>query len=102
MTSRPPRRRRRTPLPHEWLRHLEETPGAYAALLQEAHGSLAIAAHRVALARCQSWHQATDVPSRTELYAAAHVVAIKAGWAARIPTIDSLAMDCEAAGLLVL
>lgn len=92
---------RKTPVASEWLIYLERTPGAFGNLLEESGGSLARAAHRVAVARAMAWQQSTDVPTKTELYAAAHYVALKAG-IKRVPAADALARECEMAGLLVL
>lgn len=88
--------------PIEWLRRLEEEQArGYERLLAEA-GCLAVAAHRVAKARCQTWMVATSVPTVRELRAAAREICTRVGLPDPIPGAATLAMDCEAFGLPVL
>jgi hypothetical protein len=87
-------------IPIEWLRGLDENEGGYAALLDEA-GSLAVAAFKLAKARCQVWATPTEVPTSRELRAAARVIAERVGLP-RVPDVAFLARECEAQGLPVL
>jgi len=87
--------------PGEWLRRLREEPQLYRLLLDDA-GSLALAAHRIACARCRTGPTAVNVPTGTEIHAAAreiqsHVPAIE-----RVPRAIDLAGDCDAAGVPVI
>ncbi len=88
--------------PIEWLRRLEEdSERGYRMLLADA-GCLAVAAHRVAKARCQTWMVATSVPTVREVRAAAREIATRAGLGDSIPATSTLALDCESLGLPVM
>lgn len=87
-------------IPIEWLQALVEREDGYRTLIAES-GSLAIAAWRVAAARCRTFEVSTHVPTAAELRAAASEVARHAGLQT-IPSSRALANDCEARGLLVL
>jgi hypothetical protein len=86
-------------IPIEWLNELTERNG-YRDLVAES-GSLAIAAWKVAAARCRTFEVSTHVPTSVELRAAASEIARRVGLDA-VPSGRSLATDCEARGLLVL
>jgi hypothetical protein len=87
-------------IPIEWLNELSEREDGYRDLVAES-GSLAIAAWRVAAARCRTFEVATHVPTSAELRAAASVIARRIGLGV-VPSGRSLVTDCEARGLLVL
>ncbi len=87
--------------PVEFLRALEEQPQHYALILDEA-GSLAIAAHRIATARCRVSAISSAIPTALELGAAAFEIAARIGWDGPLPTTIALAQECEHAGLLVI
>jgi len=87
--------------PIEWLLSLSQSPNGYQALVADA-GSLAVAAYRVARARCLTLQVATPVPTRSDVRAAAREIATRIGWSAPLPASSALAFDCEAAGLPVL
>jgi hypothetical protein len=87
--------------PHEWLLKLDSEPHAYARLV-EAAGSLAEAAYRLARARCRTSDRSTDVPSRSELGAAALRIVSRTGETRGAPTGLALARECESRGLPVI
>ena len=87
--------------PIQWLLDLESARNGYDSLLTQT-GSLAVAAYLVARAKCQVRPVASSVPTRLELGAAASRIASRVGLRGMIPSPSTLALDCEAAGLLVL
>ena len=87
--------------PGEWLRRLREDSGLYGSLLDEA-GSLALAAHRVASARCRIGATAVAVPNGRELYAAAREIQDNVPAVDRVPRAADLVGDCNAEGIPVL
>jgi hypothetical protein len=87
--------------PVEWLLKLDSEPEGYRRLIQEA-GSLAEAAYRLARARCRVSARSTEVPSRSELGAAALRIVTRTGDARPAPTGLALARECESRGLLVI
>lgn len=86
-------------LPHEWLLELSARPERLSQLLRDC-GSLAVAAWRLAAARCRTHETATDIPSMRELRAAARDIARRSGIDA-VPSASLLASECESLGLLV-
>lgn len=86
--------------PIEWLIGLRERPDGYRRLLEEA-GSLPVAAWRLAQARCRASYRPTEVPSGTEVRAAAHELTAQLRLGTRVPPSTMLASECESAGLLV-
>lgn len=86
--------------PGEWLRCFAEDAGAYRALLEES-GSLAVAAHRLARARCRAQALPSHVPTLVELRAAADDVAKCSGIEAQVH-LGVLVADCVLAGLPVI
>lgn len=82
----------------EWLERLRQSRGNYRSLLAES-GSLAVAAHRLARAKCQVWEFPTDVPSPLELHAAAFEIAEQLGLTAWLPRPRLLAQTCRELGL---
>jgi len=86
--------------PTEWLRCLRENGGLYRQLL-ETTGSLALAAHRLALARCRIQPVPTTVPTQAELRVAAAEIARHVGLITR-SQVGELVADCELAGLPVI
>jgi hypothetical protein len=87
--------------PAEWLRLLQETPGAYAILVSDSDG-FARAAYRLARAHCRIQPLASNLPTVRELGAAATTLAryvIQGG--AQIDPL-TLARECEALGLRVI
>lgn len=87
--------------PGEWLRRLREDSELYGTLLDDA-GSLALAAHRVASARCRIGATAVAVPNGTELYAAAREIQDHVSGVDLVPRAVDLAGDCNAQGVPVL
>jgi hypothetical protein len=60
--------------PAEWLRRLDELDGSYGRLLLES-GNLALAAHRLARARCRVFGGRDGIPTLREVVAAARTIA---------------------------
>lgn len=87
--------------PGEWLRRLREDPQLYGRLLDDA-GSLALAAHRIACARCRTSPTAIGVPTGTEVHAAACEIQQQVPAIDRVPRAMDLAGDCDAAGIPVM
>lgn len=87
--------------PSEWLRRLHEDPQLYRLLLEDA-GSLALAAHRIACARCRTSPTAIGVPTGTEVHAAAREIQQHVPAVGRVPPAVDLADDCDAAGAPVI
>lgn len=83
--------------PVEWLRRFAEDSSTYRALLDEA-GCLAVAAYRLARARCRIQPMAASVPTLRELRHAADDLADHAGLE-RAYHLGVLVADCELAGL---
>ena len=87
--------------PHrQWLEILATTPRAYEALLAR-EGSIALAAHRLATAKCACYPIAASAPSARELLAAAREISSRIPGFDTIPTARALADECVYAGLLV-
>jgi hypothetical protein len=86
--------------PTEWLRRLSENRGLYRQLLEHA-GSVALAAYRLARARCRIQPVPSAVPTVAELKVAVHEIARFAGLASRLH-IGQIVADCEHAGLPVI
>ncbi len=87
-------------IPIEWLNELIQERNGYRRLLEQS-GSLTVAAHRLALARCMSRERSTHVPTRVEVRAAAWEIARRVP-GVRVPDSETVARDCEALGLPVL
>jgi hypothetical protein len=87
--------------PAEWLLRFEQEPRLYRALLRDS-GNLAVAAYRLARARCRIQPTPARIPSRTELWAAARAVVHHTQLAERPPSRSWLEQECEARGLLVI
>jgi hypothetical protein len=86
--------------PSEWLRRLREERHLYRRLLADA-GGLALAAHRLAQARCRVQPVPAAIPTVAELRVAADEIARHVG-AALTPVTEHLLQDCEDAGLVVI
>lgn len=86
--------------PTEWLRRLAENRALYEKLLQSA-GSLALAAYRLARARCRAQSVGMAVPTLAELRVAADEIARYTGLRVRCHP-DQLLADCEHAGVPVI
>lgn len=86
-----------TERPGEWLRRFAEDASAHRSLLSES-GGLAIAAHRLARARCRVQPMSSEVPTLAELKAAAEEIAERAGLE-RTQHLGVLVADCVLAGL---
>ncbi|HJK94187.1 MAG TPA: hypothetical protein RMH85_00245 [Polyangiaceae bacterium LLY-WYZ-15_(1-7)] len=86
--------------PIEWLLKKTQHPGGYAAILEES-GGLAVAAWRLAEARCRVREHATSVPTRIEVRAAARELASHLDLGA-VPPSEALRKDLEALGFPVL
>ncbi len=87
--------------PIEWLDELAERPEGYRSLVNEA-GDLAVAAWRLARARCQVFATSSEVPTGMEVKAAARELSERLGLSVRLPSSRVLALECEAHGLLVI
>lgn len=83
--------------PVEWLRYLDETEDGYARLISES-GSLAVAAYRLARARCRIY-DVKSAPTARELTAAASVLARRVPGCEQpsraVLTSELCASDCE-------
>ena len=90
-----------TERPTEWLRRLEHEIMSYEELVSES-GGLALAAYRVARARCRVRSVGMCVPTQRELAAAAREIADRAPVAICRTEGDLLARECEEAGLRVI
>ncbi|MBK7580707.1 MAG: hypothetical protein IPI67_10925 [Myxococcales bacterium] len=86
--------------PTEWLRHLAENRALYRQLLDGA-GGLAIAAYRLARARCRVQPVPSVIPTTAELRVAANEIARYVGMRFTLST-RQLTQDCEHAGLPVI
>ncbi len=86
--------------PIEWLFSVLSEHHGHRRLLDES-GSVAVAAFRLAWARCKTAAVPTDVPSTHELRGAAREIARRAG-IDRVPSVADMVAECEALGLLVI
>lgn len=86
--------------PTEWLLSLAQRRDGHQHLL-EGTGSLAVAAWRLAQAKCRAAELSSDVPSAIELRGAAREIARRCGLG-DVPSASTLARDCAVAGLLVI
>lgn len=86
--------------PIEWLFTVLSDREGHRRLLEES-GSVAIAAFRLAWARCKTAAVPTDVPTTHELRGAAREIARRTGIGA-LPALGDMVAECEAAGLLVI
>ena len=86
--------------PTEWLLSLAQRRDGHHTLLSDT-GSLAVAAWRLAQARCRSSEIASDIPSSIEIRGAAREIARRCELG-DIPSASVLARDCAMAGLLVI
>ena len=86
--------------PTEWLRRLAENRGLYRQLL-DGTGGLAIAAYRLARARCRVQPVPNAIPTAAELRVAADEIARYVGMRFT-PSARQLVVDCEHAGLTVI
>jgi hypothetical protein len=86
--------------PTEWLRRLAENRALYRLLLEQA-GSLAVAAYRLARARCRTQPMPMLVPTATEVRVAADEISRYVGLSQRMG-LRQLLDDCEHAGLTVI
>lgn len=90
-----------SPSAREWLLRLERTPGAWAELLEVHGGSLALAAHCLARAKCAVRGYVEPVPTSHELHVAAREIHARAKIHTTCPKRHALADECIAEGLLV-
>jgi hypothetical protein len=86
--------------PTEWLRRLAENRSLYRQLLEHA-GGLAVAAYRLARARCRIQPVPSFVPTAAELRVAAHEITRYVGMPTTLHT-SQLVADCAAVGLTVI
>lgn len=86
--------------PTEWLRRLAENRGLYRQLLDQA-GCLAVAAYRLARARCRTQPVPMQLPTSTELRVAADEIGRYVGLRSTLG-LGQLLADCEHAGLTVI
>ena len=85
--------------PSEWLRRFAEDGAAFRELW-ESSGNIAVAAYRLARARCRTQPMASNLPTLTEVRAAADEIAARVGLP-RTEHIGVLVADCELAGLTI-
>jgi len=90
-----------TERPTELLRKLEEHRITYSQLVAES-GGLAVAAYRVARARCRAGSLTSTVPTLRELAAAATEIIKHAALTGFTPDASMLAIECEQLGLVVI
>jgi len=90
------RERDETERPGEWLRRFAEDASAYRLLLAES--GLAIAAYRLARARCRVQPMSANVPTLSELKSAADELAQRVGLD-NAHHLGVLVADCALAGL---
>lgn len=88
-----------TERPTEWLRALREGRRLYGTLVEEA-GNFAVAAWRLARARCRIQPLPSAVPTTAELFVAASYLAEATGSQRPPPVV--LLDECERRGLPVL
>jgi len=86
--------------PAEWLRLLCENRDLYRELF-ERDGSIAIAAYRLARARCRVREVPSPIPTAAELRVAAIEIAYHVGCCERLDERE-LIDECEKAGLSVI
>jgi hypothetical protein len=86
--------------PIEWLFSVLADQQGHRRLLDES-GSIAIAAFRLACARCKTAAVPSEVPSALEVRGAAREIARRSG-VDRVPSLADLVAECEAAGYLVI
>lgn len=89
-----------TERPGEWLRRFAEDDAAYRALF-DASGNLAVAAYRLARARCRIRPMSAHVPTLAELKSSAEEVALHVGLEGT-HHLGVLVADCMLAGLPVI
>jgi hypothetical protein len=87
--------------PAEWLRRLQEDPSGYHRLLADS-GEFALAAYRIARARCQVRPVPTLVPTYLELQLAARELADNSPDETPVPAPTQLLTDCTNAGVTVI
>ncbi|MBX3274290.1 MAG: hypothetical protein KF729_28745 [Sandaracinaceae bacterium] len=87
-------------IPLEWLQEVIRERDGLRRLLEEA-GSLSVAAHRLATAKCMTTEHSSAVPTRGEVRAAARQIASRVPGTA-VPETALLVSDCEALGLAVI
>ena len=85
----------------EWLEGLRQSRSTYRMLLEES-GCMAVAAHRLARAKCQTWMFPSDVPNVREVHAAAFEIAEQLGTTRELPSQNALATQCRELGLALL
>jgi hypothetical protein len=90
-----------TERPTEWLRRLEHQVMSYEELVTES-GGLALAAYRVARARCRVRSLGMCVPTQRELTAAAREIEARIAVTICRSEGELLARECEEAGLRVI
>lgn len=85
--------------PADWLSQLQELPHGYATLVEQS-GSLALAAYRLASARCRTHPLPCNLPTVRELGAAATELCRALNRERPCPFV--LARECERLGLHVI
>jgi len=90
-----------TERPTELLRKLEEHRITHSELVIES-GGLAVAAYRIARARCRAGSLTSTVPTLRELAAAATEISNHATLTGFVPDATLLATECEQLGLVVI
>ncbi|MGE0787412.1 MAG: hypothetical protein AB7S26_17195 [Sandaracinaceae bacterium] len=87
-------------IPIEWLNEVIQQRDGLRRLYDEC-GSLSLAAHRLATAKCLTHEHYFSVPTRMDLRAAARQIANRIPGVA-VPETSVLIRDCEEHGLAVL
>jgi hypothetical protein len=90
-----------TERPTEWLRRLQEEGTRYSDLVTEA-GGLAVAAYRLARARCRVQPVPTLIPTVSELMTAAREIWRRISPNSSEPMLALVLADCELAGFTVI
>ena len=86
--------------PGEWLRRLEQDPAGYRRLLEQT-GDFALAAYRIACARCRVAPLPSAVPTSLELLVAARLLA-QSSPGTPVPPPTELVKVCTSAGASVI
>jgi hypothetical protein len=87
--------------PCEWLRALTEGRRSYLWLVEDSN-SVAIAAYRLARARCRTRPAGIPLPTANELHAAARQIESATEGRAKLPALGLLLDECDLRGLPVI
>jgi hypothetical protein len=87
--------------PSEWLRALTEGRRSFLWLVEDSKG-VAIAAYRLARARCRTRPGGIPLPTANELQVAARQIASATEGLAKLPVLGLLLDECDVHGLTVI